>query len=209
MRDRMRRDRLKLTVFQSDKGDCLLLTGADGDHVLVDGGMARLVSASTSRRRWARCASRARSSTSSTSRTSTRTTSGACCSCWTTWSSGGSTTSSWRVGQRRYPEPEAAAPAGGRRGLAQRVPRAGRRQRRRDRGHARRHGRGCSRAATARELRGRRSSSASSRRASGEAIQLSRADRRRAAQHPAQPPLRRQARPCAATGAAADRAGSR
>lgn len=31
---------MKLTVFQSDKGDCLLLTGADGRHVLVDGGMS-------------------------------------------------------------------------------------------------------------------------------------------------------------------------
>jgi beta-lactamase superfamily II metal-dependent hydrolase len=30
---------VKLTVFQSDKGDCLLLTGEDGEHVLVDGGM--------------------------------------------------------------------------------------------------------------------------------------------------------------------------
>ena len=30
---------MKLTVFQSDKGDCLLLTGADGRHMLVDGGM--------------------------------------------------------------------------------------------------------------------------------------------------------------------------
>jgi beta-lactamase superfamily II metal-dependent hydrolase len=31
---------VKLTVFQSDKGDCLLLTGAGGERVLVDGGMA-------------------------------------------------------------------------------------------------------------------------------------------------------------------------
>ncbi len=31
---------MKLTVFQSDKGDCLLLTGADGRQVLVDGGMS-------------------------------------------------------------------------------------------------------------------------------------------------------------------------
>lgn len=30
---------MKLTVFQSDKGDCMLLTGADGRRVLVDGGM--------------------------------------------------------------------------------------------------------------------------------------------------------------------------
>jgi Metallo-beta-lactamase superfamily len=30
---------MKITVFQSDKGDCLLLTGADGKRVLVDGGM--------------------------------------------------------------------------------------------------------------------------------------------------------------------------
>ena len=30
---------MKLTVFQSDKGDCLLLTSADGHHMLVDGGM--------------------------------------------------------------------------------------------------------------------------------------------------------------------------
>lgn len=30
---------MKLTVFQSDKGDCLLLTGADGRIMLVDGGM--------------------------------------------------------------------------------------------------------------------------------------------------------------------------
>ncbi len=30
---------MKLTVFQSDKGDCLLLTGAQGERVLVDGGM--------------------------------------------------------------------------------------------------------------------------------------------------------------------------
>ncbi|HSB01964.1 MAG TPA: MBL fold metallo-hydrolase [Anaerolineales bacterium] len=30
---------MKLTVFQSGKGDCLLLTGADGRHMLVDGGM--------------------------------------------------------------------------------------------------------------------------------------------------------------------------
>ena len=31
---------MKLTIFQSDKGDCLLLTGRDGKRVLVDGGMA-------------------------------------------------------------------------------------------------------------------------------------------------------------------------
>jgi len=31
---------MKLTVFQSDKGDCLLVQGAAGEHVLVDGGMA-------------------------------------------------------------------------------------------------------------------------------------------------------------------------
>ena len=30
---------MKLTVFQSDKGDCLLLTGADGGNMLIDGGM--------------------------------------------------------------------------------------------------------------------------------------------------------------------------
>lgn len=30
---------MKLTVFQSDKGDCLLLTGAEGHTVLIDGGM--------------------------------------------------------------------------------------------------------------------------------------------------------------------------
>ncbi len=30
---------MKLTVFQSDKGDCLLLTGPGGEHILVDGGM--------------------------------------------------------------------------------------------------------------------------------------------------------------------------
>lgn len=30
---------MKLTVFQSDKGDCLLLKGLDGRNVLVDGGM--------------------------------------------------------------------------------------------------------------------------------------------------------------------------
>lgn len=30
---------MKLTVFQSDKGDCMLLTGADGRRMLVDGGM--------------------------------------------------------------------------------------------------------------------------------------------------------------------------
>lgn len=30
---------MKLTVFQSDKGDCLLLTGADGRKILADGGM--------------------------------------------------------------------------------------------------------------------------------------------------------------------------
>jgi metal-dependent hydrolase (beta-lactamase superfamily II) len=30
---------MKLTVFQSEKGDCLLLTGADGRRMLVDGGM--------------------------------------------------------------------------------------------------------------------------------------------------------------------------
>ncbi|HLL74730.1 MAG TPA: MBL fold metallo-hydrolase [Pyrinomonadaceae bacterium] len=30
---------MKLTVFQSDKGDCMLLEGGDGRRVLVDGGM--------------------------------------------------------------------------------------------------------------------------------------------------------------------------
>jgi beta-lactamase superfamily II metal-dependent hydrolase len=30
---------MKLTVFQSEKGDCMLLTSADGRHMLVDGGM--------------------------------------------------------------------------------------------------------------------------------------------------------------------------
>ena len=32
---------MKLRIFQSDKGDCLLLQGADGKNVLCDGGMAR------------------------------------------------------------------------------------------------------------------------------------------------------------------------
>lgn len=31
---------MKLTVFPSDNGDCLLLTSLDGHHVLIDGGMA-------------------------------------------------------------------------------------------------------------------------------------------------------------------------
>ncbi len=31
---------MKLRVFQSDKGDCLLITSSDGKNVLVDGGMA-------------------------------------------------------------------------------------------------------------------------------------------------------------------------
>jgi hypothetical protein len=30
---------VKLTVFQSDKGDCMLVTGDDGTNILVDGGM--------------------------------------------------------------------------------------------------------------------------------------------------------------------------
>jgi beta-lactamase superfamily II metal-dependent hydrolase len=30
---------MKLTVFQADKGDCLLITGQDGKHILADGGM--------------------------------------------------------------------------------------------------------------------------------------------------------------------------
>lgn len=30
---------MKLTVFQSDKGDCLLVTGNGGKWMLVDGGM--------------------------------------------------------------------------------------------------------------------------------------------------------------------------
>src|SRR5829696_7201563 len=30
---------MKLRIFQSSKGDCLLLEGADGKHVLCDGGM--------------------------------------------------------------------------------------------------------------------------------------------------------------------------
>src|SRR5688572_22516169 len=36
---------MKLTVFQSDKGDCMLLTGADGRRMLVDGGMRSSYSA--------------------------------------------------------------------------------------------------------------------------------------------------------------------
>jgi beta-lactamase superfamily II metal-dependent hydrolase len=32
---------VKLTVFQSDKGDCLLITGQGGERVLVDGGMRK------------------------------------------------------------------------------------------------------------------------------------------------------------------------
>src|SRR5829696_507531 len=32
---------MKLTVFPSDKGDCLLLTSRDGHHILIDGGMRR------------------------------------------------------------------------------------------------------------------------------------------------------------------------
>ena len=32
---------MKLTVFPSEKGDCLLLTSKDGHHMLVDGGMSR------------------------------------------------------------------------------------------------------------------------------------------------------------------------
>ncbi|MDT4897251.1 MAG: hypothetical protein QOH25_2328 [Acidobacteriota bacterium] len=35
---------MKLTVFQSDKGDCLLLTASDGRKMLVDGGMSRAYS---------------------------------------------------------------------------------------------------------------------------------------------------------------------
>ena len=31
---------MKLTIYQSDKGDCLLLTSSDERHMLVDGGMA-------------------------------------------------------------------------------------------------------------------------------------------------------------------------
>ncbi|HEX8184954.1 MAG TPA: MBL fold metallo-hydrolase, partial [Blastocatellia bacterium] len=31
---------MKLTVFQSGMGDCLLLTGADGRRMMIDGGMA-------------------------------------------------------------------------------------------------------------------------------------------------------------------------
>ncbi len=31
---------MKIEVFQSDKGDCLLITSSDGKRVLVDGGMA-------------------------------------------------------------------------------------------------------------------------------------------------------------------------
>lgn len=31
---------MKIRIFQSDKGDCLLLTSASGAHVLVDGGMS-------------------------------------------------------------------------------------------------------------------------------------------------------------------------
>ena len=31
---------MKLRVFQSDKGDCMLLTSSDGRHVLIDGGMS-------------------------------------------------------------------------------------------------------------------------------------------------------------------------
>lgn len=30
---------MKITIFQSDKGDCLLFTGSDGKYILVDGGM--------------------------------------------------------------------------------------------------------------------------------------------------------------------------
>lgn len=30
---------MRLTVFQSDKGDCILLTGEDGTRILADGGM--------------------------------------------------------------------------------------------------------------------------------------------------------------------------
>lgn len=36
---------MKLTVFQSGKGDCMLLTGADGRHMLIDGGMGPAYSA--------------------------------------------------------------------------------------------------------------------------------------------------------------------
>ncbi len=32
---------MKLRVFQSDKGDCLLLTSSDGEHMLIDGGMKK------------------------------------------------------------------------------------------------------------------------------------------------------------------------
>jgi beta-lactamase superfamily II metal-dependent hydrolase len=30
---------MRIRIYQSDKGDCLLVTGADGTHILVDGGM--------------------------------------------------------------------------------------------------------------------------------------------------------------------------
>jgi hypothetical protein len=30
---------MKLTVFQAAQGDCLLITGQDGKHILADGGM--------------------------------------------------------------------------------------------------------------------------------------------------------------------------
>ena len=32
---------MKLRIYQSDKGDCLLVSGADGGHILVDGGMRK------------------------------------------------------------------------------------------------------------------------------------------------------------------------
>ena len=70
---------MKIRVFQSDKGDCLLLTSASGkNRVLVDGGMSSSYTKHVAPA-LAKLSTPNRNSTSSTSRTSMTTIFPVCC----------------------------------------------------------------------------------------------------------------------------------
>ena len=101
---------MRLTAFQSDKGDCLLLTNTAGGKQFWWTGACPSPTTRTSRRRWASSAPPRRRSTSSTSRTSTRTTSAASSRCWTTRRRGACTsfrrsTRTRRASRRLVPRP--------------------------------------------------------------------------------------------------------
>ena len=92
---------MKLSIFQSDKGDCLLLEAKSGELMLCDGGMAPSMRnhVRANLESYARVAA---SSSLPTFPTSTTTISAECCNCSKMRWSGGSliTTSEWQSGRK-------------------------------------------------------------------------------------------------------------